>query len=108
MRGTRWLLDIKTARSGIFGETALQCCAYARAEVYLGDDGAEHDLAALGIERVGAIHVRSDGWDLRPLVAGEEVWSTFRHLAWIHRQLERCDQMRDWVGPAIQPMRAVS
>ncbi|HEY7007304.1 MAG TPA: hypothetical protein VH395_00100, partial [Jatrophihabitantaceae bacterium] len=109
LHGTRWLLDVKTARSGIFGETALQCCAYAKAEVFLGDDGQEHPMSELGpIQRVGAIHVRADGWDLRPLVSGEEVWSTFRHLAWLYRQLERVDQMRDWVGPAITPMRAVS
>jgi hypothetical protein len=103
----RWLLDVKTGRSGIFGETALQCTAYAKAEAYLGVDGAEHDMAELGITRIGAIHVRSDGWDLRPLVSGEEVWSTFRHLAWLYRQLERCDGLRDWVGPAISPLRAV-
>jgi hypothetical protein len=65
-------------------------------------------MAELGITRIGAIHVRSDGWDLRPLVAGEEVWSTFRHLAWLYRQLERCDDMRDWVGPALSPLRAVA
>jgi hypothetical protein len=108
LKGTRWLLDIKTARSGIFGDTALQCCAYAHAEVWAGPDGEESPVPDLGIERVGAIHVRADGWDLRPLVAGDEVWNTFRHLAWVYRQYDASDTLRDWVGESLLPMRAVS
>jgi hypothetical protein len=108
LRGVRWLLDVKTSRSGIFGETALQCTAYSRAEVYAGPDGAELPLPELGIERVGAVHVRSDGWDLRPLEAGDDVWSYFRHLAWLNRNNEQHDTMRDWVGAAVEPIRAVS
>lgn len=105
LRGTRWLLDIKTARSGIFPETALQCCAYARAETYVCAEGEEHPMSDLGIERVGAVHVRADGWDLRPLEAGDDVWAYFRHLAWLHR---RADLIGDWVGPALAPLKAVS
>lgn len=108
LKGTRWLLDIKTSRSGIFGETALQCCAYSRAETYLAPDGAESPLDALGVQRVGAVHVRADGWDLRPLEAGDDVWNYFRHLAWINRNNEQHDSMRDWVGPAIEPLRAAT
>jgi hypothetical protein len=108
LKGTRWLLDIKTSRSGIFGETALQCCAYSRAEVYLDDAGAEQSMPDLGIERVGAIHVRADGWDLRPLEAGDDVWTYFRHLAWLYRDNESHDSMRDWVGPALEPIRVAS
>jgi hypothetical protein len=105
IRGHRWLLDLKTSRSGIFGETALQCCAYARAETYLDPDGAEQPMPELGIQRVGAVHVRADGWDLRPLEWGEDVWAMFRHLAWVARRVE---DIPEWVGPAIQPLRAVS
>lgn len=98
MFGQNWLLDLKTSRSGIFGETALQCCAYARAEVYL-EDGEERPMAELGIERVGALHVRADGWDLRELEWGEDVWTFFRHLAWIQRRIEA---PRSWVGPSME------
>jgi hypothetical protein len=77
--------------------------AYSRAEVYLDGD-AEKLLPDLGIERCGAIHVRSDGWDLRPVETGDEVWAMFRHLAWLAR---RVDDVRDWVGPAITPPRPV-
>lgn len=99
MRGDRWLLDVKTARSGIFGETALQLCAYARAEVYLDAEGEEQKMAELGIERIGGIHIRGDGWDLRELRGDDEVWNTFRHVRWLARHIE---EMRDWVGPALE------
>jgi hypothetical protein len=105
MGGTRWLLDVKTARSGIFGETALQLCAYARAEVYLDDEGNEAKMADVGIDRIAGIHVRADGWDLRELRGDDEVWNTFRHLAWLARHTE---DMRDWVGAALEVPEAVA
>jgi len=104
LRGTRWLLDLKTSRSGIFGETALQLVGYSRSEIYLDGDGNEAPLADLGIERCGAVHVRSDGWDLRPVETSDEVWTFFRHLAWIARRVE---DVREWVGPVITPPRIV-
>lgn len=105
MRGTRWLLDLKTARSGIFPETALQLCAYSRSEIYLCSKREEHAMADLGIERVGAIHVRADGFDLYPLEVGDDVWNYWRHLCWLYRHR---DELDTWVGRAIAPLRAVS
>ena len=105
MAGARWLLDLKTSRSGIFGETALQLTAYARAEVYLDAEGNEAKMAELGIERLGAIHVRADGYDLRELRFDEEMWAVFRHLAWLARHTE---EMRDWVGPSLEAPAAVA
>ena len=105
MRGERWLLDLKTGRSGIFTETALQLCAYGRAEVYLQDD-QELPMDALGITRAGAVHVRADGWDLYPVEVGDQVWRVFQHLAWIQRQMVpnrwgRMELPADWVGKAV-------
>lgn len=105
MAGQRWLLDVKTARSGIFGETALQLTAYARAEVYLDNEGNEAKMAELGIERLGAIHVRADGYDLHGLKYDEETWAVFRHLAWLARHTE---EMRDWVEPSLEAPAAVA
>lgn len=98
----RWLLDIKTGRSGIFGETALQLCAYQRAEVYVDGQGAEHDMAELDIGRVGAVHVRADGYDLYPLETGDDVWLAWRHLLWVTRHAGE-DQQREWVGESLRP-----
>lgn len=104
--GDRWLIDYKTSRSGIFPETALQATAYAHAEVYVDNDGEEHPLEELGIQRCGALHLRADGtYDLQPLVTGDDVWAFFRHLAWLYRQQ---DAMTEWVGSPIHAPRAVA
>lgn len=107
MDGQVWLLELKTARSGIFPESALQAAAYEHAEVYTlpGEGGEEHPMADLGIERCGSVHLRADGYDLRPLDTGPEVWAYFRHLAWLYRATwdKKVDRTRDWVGWAIEP-----
>lgn len=102
MLGQVWLLELKTARSGIFRESALQACAYSRAETYAlaGDDGTEHPLAGLGIERCGSVHIRADGCDLRPLDTGETTWAYFQRLAWLYHHE---DDSGEWVGDLIDP-----
>jgi hypothetical protein len=57
----RGLFDIKTARSGIYAETALQLEAYRRGETVL-IDGAEEPMP--DVDFVAAIHVRADGFDV--------------------------------------------
>lgn len=59
----RGLLDIKTARSGIFAEVALQLQAYRFSETILGPDGEE---PMPEVDFVAAVHVRSDGYDVIP------------------------------------------
>lgn len=55
------LLDIKTARSGIFAEVALQLEGYRRCETML-EGSAEVPMP--GIDFVAAVHVRTDGYDV--------------------------------------------
>jgi hypothetical protein len=62
--GERWLLDIKTSGSGVYGETGLQLAAYGNAEFYLAEDGTEQPLPS--IDRYGVVWVRADGYDLVP------------------------------------------
>lgn len=69
------LLDIKTGRTGIFPETAMQIAAYAKAETYMTDDGVEHPMPA--VEFTGAVWVRADGWDLHPVNAGDDAFRQF-------------------------------
>lgn len=95
----RWLLDLKTSRSGIFPESALQTCAYARAEFY-ADGDREVPVSELGVEHTGAVHVRADGWDLRPLENSPGTWEYFQHLAWMHHHDE---EPASWVGMAVDP-----
>lgn len=96
----RWLLDVKTGRSGIWPETALQLCGYQHAEVFVAEDGAERPMSWLGVERCGAVHVRGDGWDLVPVDTGPDTWAYFQYLAWLYHQEET---KKEWVGIAAGP-----
>lgn len=95
-----WLLDIKTNRSGIFGETALQLAAYRYADCWIDEDaGAEMDLPE--VELTGAVHVRADGYDLIPVDAGPNQFRTFLYAQQI---AEFTATSRELVGePVISP-----
>lgn len=97
----RWLLDVKTSRSGIFGETALQLCGYEHAEIFIDPEtGAERPMSWLKVEYTGAVHVRGDGWDLRPTANTDAVWRYFRHLAYL---CHNDDDLGEWIGEAVMP-----
>lgn len=96
--GERPIMDIKTSRSGIFGETSLQMAAYAHAEVYL-DGQEELRVADLGISGGYAVWVRGDGFDVHPVDISDEVFRFYLHVATVAR---RSRTMRDLVSPAVQ------
>jgi hypothetical protein len=75
------LLDIKTNRSGPFGETALQMAAYANADFMLGDKREELPLPE--IDFYGVVWVRADDYDLYPFQVTEQEWKAFLHLRWM-------------------------
>lgn len=66
----RGLLDVKTSRSGIFAETALQLAGYRYCETMIdGEDLIDGERVAREVEMpkvdwCGAIHVRADGYDV--------------------------------------------
>jgi hypothetical protein len=101
-----WLLDWKTG-DAIYAESALQVCAYKNAEHYVYD-GAEHPMPQ--IDRTGIVHIRADGYDLYPTRSDDEVFSMFRHAAWIarrtHTQSKNGDRywspLKDFLG---EPLR---
>ena len=97
----RWLLDLKTTRSGIWGETALQLCAYEQAEVFRGEDGGERPMEWLEVERCAAVWIRADGWDLIPVATGPDTWAYFQYLAWLYHHRE--EAQKEWVGVAAGP-----
>lgn len=73
----RALLDIKTSRSGIFPDVALQLQAYRNVETLVADDGTETDMPE--VDWVGAIHVRADGYDVIPFdTSGDDTDPAFR------------------------------
>ena len=97
--GQRHLTDLKTSRSGIFPETALQVVAYSKADFYaiLGEDGKyeTHPMEELQITQLSAVHVQADGYRLVPIQHADEVWEYFRHLNWLNRHLE---EQGEWLG----------
>jgi len=97
---TRWLLDVKTSRSGVYGETALQLAGYRYADFYL--DEAGNEVALPVVERTGVIHVRADGYDLVPVCAEP---AQFRALLYVQQVAEFCAEARDLVGDALLPPR---
>lgn len=94
--GKTLLCDIKTNRSGIFGETALQLAAYRHADVLLDDDG-EHDMPA--VDGCAAIHVRANGADLVPVTAGQH---QFRQFLYAQQVAEFDRESRDLIGAPIE------
>jgi hypothetical protein len=64
-RSQRWLIDFKTSK-GVYGDTALQTAAYARAEFYLGEDGTS-ELPMPYVDRIGVLHVQPDLTELYDL-----------------------------------------
>ena len=99
--GELWLIDFKTARSGVFAENGLQLAAYRNAESYLGDDGLEHDLPK--VERCGVVWIRADGYDLTPVDAGPEEFRTFLYALEIARWRSKDGRSRSVVGEALEP-----
>ena len=56
------LLDLKTSRSGIFPETALQVAAYGHADFMLAPDTTK-EIPMPKIDSFGALWLRADGYD---------------------------------------------
>ena len=102
--GNRWILDIKTSRSGVYGETGLQLAAYANAEFYLAADGSEQPLPK--VDRYGVVWVRADGYDLVPFDVTDADYRQFLYCLatarWVaERDAKDCP--RPIKGAALQP-----
>jgi len=98
MGGLVWLLDWKTSK-GIYGETALQTAAYARAEFYAPTPDVETPMPH--IDRIGVVHVTADGSQLYPLGDVDEAFKVFTHVAWV---ASKTDWIKGLVGdPMPEP-----
>jgi len=97
--GKRWLLDWKTSASGIWPESALQLSAYRYAEWYLDGDGVEQPMPE--VDACGCVWLRADGYDLVPVDASPETFTTFLYA----QQLARFQAMprEAVVGEALRP-----
>lgn len=91
------LTDLKTSRSGVFGETALQLAAYRYADQWVVD-GQECDPTE--VDHCAAIHVRGDGYDLIPVEVGEQEHKDFLCAMRVGVFVARS---RDLIGSPITP-----
>lgn len=103
--GRVMVADIKTTRSGIYPETALQLAAYRYAEVYLDADGNEQPMSELGIVGALGIWVRSDGYDVHAVMADEIQHNKFLHVATVARWTQ---DNRDLISEALDSPEAAA
>ena len=89
--------DLKTSRSGIFGETALQLAGYRYADVWLIDG---QEVQPPQVDFCFGIHVRADGFDLVPVEVTE---TEFKDLLYAARVGQFVARSRGLIGPAIMP-----
>jgi hypothetical protein len=91
------LMDLKTSRSGIYGETALQLAAYLYADAWV-IDGTE--VVPGHVDYCAGIHVRADGYDLVPIDVDQD-----QHKAFLYAQRVGAwsKTSRDLVGAPIAP-----
>jgi hypothetical protein len=100
--GRTVLVDIKTSK-GVYGETALQTAAYARAD--LMQDPSGEMVPRHGVDATGVVHVTEAGSLFYPLaetpVQIDEHFRVFQHVAWV---ANHADDIKNYVGaPMFQP-----
>ena len=98
----RLLVDIKTARSGVFPDNALQLAAYRWATHYAvpDDDWELHPMPQ--VDGCAVIHVRADGYDLVPVETDKATIYPFFLYAWgLHRWVN--ETSKTVVGDALLP-----
>lgn len=98
--GIRWLLDIKTARSGVWPDNGLQLAAYRHAEWYRTDNETP-EQPMLDVDASWVIHVRADGYSLIPVKTGPAVFRKFLYAQQIWDWSE--DLSQTVVGEAVNP-----
>lgn len=98
--GKRLILDIKTARSGVWPDNGLQLAAYRYADAYL-DGEVEKPLPEC--DGAAVIHVRADGYDLVPVLAGPTEHRFFLYVQQMWRWAN--EHSKTVVGEALAPPR---
>lgn len=96
LRGVTGLWDIKTNRSGAFGDTAFQLAAYSHADFWIDPDGAEQPLPH--VDQHGVIWVRADGYSIYPYRADDWV---FRQFLYIQQTAGAADASKGYVGAEL-------
>lgn len=99
----RTLVDLKTNRSGPFGEVGLQCAAYRYCEFYLDPDTGK-EMPMPEVDSVACLWLRADGYDLLPVQAGPREFRQWRYAQQIAHFCE--EQSKQIIGDALIPPTA--
>lgn len=94
----RLLLDVKTARSGVFPDNALQLAGYRYCDACVVG-GEEQDMPEA--DGCAVVHVRADGYSLVPVEAGPAVFRTFLYVQQLWRWTN--EQSKTVVGEELAP-----
>lgn len=103
--GAVWLLDWKTNAGGIYPDAAVQLAAYRFAEFFLDAEGEEQPLPK--VDRVGAVWLRADGYDLHPVTADERTFRLWRYAREVARFAENSSR-GDYVAEALTVAEALA
>jgi hypothetical protein len=96
--GRRWLVDLKTTRSGVFLEAPLQLSAYRNAEWYVDSNGEAQPM--IEVERCGVVWLRGDRtYSFVPVDTSPATFRVFLAAHLIGRYIER----NDAIGEALPP-----
>ena len=107
------LIDLKTNRSGPFGEVALQLAAYGHGETMFAEDYASSaaEVPMPEIESYAVLWITPDSWELYPYDVGVREFRTFLYLLetarWVWERVgsERKEPSRAVRGEALaRPM----
>lgn len=105
--------DLKTTRSGVHAEVAMQLAAYANARdrLLVGDQGETVIEPNPTYQKVGlVIHLRPDAWRLVPVDIGDEVFETFLSLLPVfqwEKQLKDDVVLPDLAGSVFDEVRDI-
>ncbi len=75
---SRVLIDAKTTKSGIFGETSLQLTGYRHADTMILDDGTHVEREP--VDATFGLHIRADGYELIRVDSSAETFRQFLYL----------------------------
>lgn len=75
---SRALIDAKTSKSGIFGETAMQLTGYRHTDTMILDDGTHVPRDTVDV--TAGLHIRADGYELIRVDSRPEVFRAFLYL----------------------------
>src|SRR5262249_35649284 len=97
-----WLIDFKTARSGVYPDNALQLAAYRNAESYIDSEGIERPMVQ--VAKCAVLWLRADGYDLIPVQVGPDELRIFLYALGIANWRDKdTGRSRSLVGEALNP-----